>query len=272
MENGAGLKEIQEQFNFGNYIPEIISEAPPKGGYMNTPKDIVSKSNDFVRYRLISAYPKDPIAPRLFACMVSCCHNRKDEKLNPCNVHVKDFMPWSETGKDYAKIKNVMKVLRTMLVEVETDGEYVIDTLLDKRMVYNRKTGMVTAQLNPAFGGFFLNLYEKYTSYALIDFTSLRSYYSQRLFEIACSIAPQTEETFPLAKLQRMLDITKGSLLTYGNFKQKVLEPSKKEINENTGMKFDYDIKKMGRSVAFIIIKAQRKKTKFRNNKSARHP
>lgn len=257
MENGASSKEEQKQFDFKAEVIETTEVLPSHTQLKFTGKAI-TKRNDFIRYRLISPYGKDPIASRLFACIVSCCHSRQDSHLAPCNVAIKEFMPWTESGKDYARAKQAMKVLRSMMVEIETDGKYSLDTILSGPITYNRKTATITAELNSRLAVFFLQLFEQYTTFGLLEFTSLKTFYSQRLFEIACSIAPKNEEIFPLAKIHRMLDITQGAGLKFGYFKQKILEPAKREINKYTNIKFDYEPIKEGRAVVSIKIKARR--------------
>lgn len=203
---------------------------------------------------------KDPLANRLFAHIVSCLHNRKDQTLGLCEVKLKDVMTWADSEKDYERVKKAVQVLGTSVVEVENKNEkiYQLKRLFGDDITYYGKKGIIRTELNPTLKDFFLNLHEYYTTYGLMEFSSLRSFYSQRLFEIACSIKPKFEETFTLRKLQHMLDITEGSLLTYGNFKQKVLEPAKKEIIKYTNMKFDYEPIKEGRAIAEVKIKARR--------------
>lgn len=255
-----GFEERQKELDFGDlkvYLIETLDDLP-NHFQLKIPGEAVAKRNDFIRYRLVSPYGKDPLASRLFACIVACCHSRKDSHLTPCNVAVKEFMPWTESGKDYTRAKQAMKSLMAMMVEIETENKYRIEPLVYGGITYNRKTAVITTELNPRLAVFFLQLFEKYTTFGLLEFASLKTFYSQRLFEIACSIAPQKEEIFPLSKLQRMLDITQGTLLRFSNFKQKVLEPTKKEINKYTNVKFDYEPIKEGRAVAYIKIKARR--------------
>lgn len=251
------MPEIQPKSSFNDLeVTEAVENLP--GHYqLKFPGNIVAKRNDFVRYRVFIQGGKDPIAYRLFAHIVACYHSKKDEEIGVCQVAVRDFMPDSG-GKDYARAKQAMRALKAMLVDLENPDEYEVDSVIYGPVKYNRSNGTVSAQLNPALKDFFLKLFEDYTTYGLLEFTSLRSFYSQRLFEIACSMRPKTAETFQLEKLQKMLDITAGSLVRYSDFKRWVLEPAKKEINKYTNMKFDYEPIKDGRAVAFIKIKARR--------------
>lgn len=255
------LPEVQPECSFKDFDVIETVEDPPSHYQLKFPGDTVAKRNDFVRYRVFIQGGKDPIAYRLFAHIVACYHNKKDEDLGICQVAVRDFMPDSG-GKDYARAKQAMRALKAMLVDLENPDEYEVDSVIYGPVKYNRSNGTVSAQLNPALKDFFLKLFEDYTTYGLLEFTSLRSFYSQRLFEIACSIRPKTVEIFPLNKLQKMLDITTGSLVRYSDFKRWVLEPAKKEINKYTNMKFDYESIKNGRAVAKIKIKARRMNTK----------
>lgn len=254
--------EIQTELNFGNFEVIETAEDPPGHFQLKFPGDTIAKSNDFIRYRIfMNGSPKkgkDPIAFRLFAHFVACLHSKKDDELdNSCEVRVKDFMP-DAGGKDYTRAREALIALGSMMVERYNEKEQTIDLIFERQLRYNRVKGTVRAKLNPDLKHFFLKLYEHYTTYGLLEFSGLRSFYSQRLFEIACSIHPKNQETFSLQELQHMLDITKGSALQYGYFKQKILAPSKKEINAKTNIKFDYEPIKEGRAVAYIKIKAKR--------------
>lgn len=253
------LSTSQTELDFEKFeIVEIQDAELPEPFQLKFPGDTVTKRNDFTRYRLIMPYGKDPLANRLFACIVACYHNRKDKTLGECQVHVKEFMPWTNSAKDYTRVKQAMRALKSMLVELEVENKYKVDSILSGPITYYRKKAIIEAELNPRLADFFINLFEHYTAYGLLEFTSLKSFYSQRLFEIACSISHYKEEIFPLRKLQRMLDITEGSLLKYYEFKRWVLEPVKKEINANTNLKFNYEAIKVGRAVEHIKIKARR--------------
>lgn len=253
-----GIPEFQPELGFQKFDIVEVKDELPKPFQLKFPGDTVTKRNDFTRYRLIMPYGKDPLANRLFACIVACCHNRKDKTLGECQVHVKDFMPWTNSAKDYTRVKQAMRALKSMLVELEIEDKYKVDSVISGPITYYRKKATVEAELNPKLADFFINLFEHYTAYGLLEFTSLRTFYSQRLFEIACSVSHHREEIFPLQQLQRMLDVTEGSLLKYYDFKRWILEPAKKEINKETNLKFDYEAIKTGRAVTDIKIKARR--------------
>lgn len=252
------LSEFQPNLEFEKFEVVETTESPPAHFQLKFHGDTVTKRNDFTRYRLIMPYGKDPLANRLFACIVACCHNRKDKALSECQIHVKEFMPWTNSAKDYTRVKQAMRALKSMLVEMEVEDKYKVDSIISGPITYYRKKSIIEAELNPKLADFFLNLFEHYTAYGLLEFTSLKTFYSQRLFEIACSVNHHREEIFSLHKLQYMLDITQGSALQYGYFKQKILDPAKREINKYTNLKFDYEPIKIGRATAYIKIKAKR--------------
>lgn len=253
----AGLPEVQQFFSFGGLDVVETAEKLLPPFQLKFAGETVAKRNDFIRCRVFMRGGKDPIAYRLFAHFVAALHSRKDDEMGYCQVKVRDFMPDSG-GKDYSRAREAMLALTSLVVERHTNERQVIDIVFSGSFVYDRSNGTVTAKLNPELKPFFLKLYENYTTYGLLEFTGLSSFYSQRLFEIACSMKPKTEETFPLRELQRMLNVIDGTMLRYSNFKQKALEPAKKEINDKTNVKFDYVPIKNGRSVAEIRIKARR--------------
>lgn len=254
-----GLSEIQEEFNFGDFKANVIETTEDMPGHfqLKIPGDTVAKQNDFVRFRFFMRGGKDPIAYRLFAHFVACLHNRKDDEMGFCEIKVREFMP-NSSGADYVRARQAMEALASLIVEQHDNEKQIINLVFENELCYNRRKGTLIAKLNPNLKRFFLQLYENYITYGLLEFSGLRSFYSQRLFEIACSIRPKPEEIFPLIKLQRMLDITEGSLLRYSDFKRWVLEAAKKDIHKYTNMKFDYVPIKEGRAVTYIKIKAKR--------------
>ena len=249
-----GLPEIQPELALGL----IETTEDPHGHYqLKFPGDTVAKSNEFIRYRVFMSAGKDPIAYRLLAHFIAGLHSKKDDEMGYCLVKVRDFMP-NSSGADYARAREAMIALASLMVERYNEEQQHIDLVFSGSFCYNRTNGTVRARLNPELKAYFLKLYQDYATYGLLEFNNLRSFYSQRLFEVACSIRPKSEEIFPLAKLQRMLNITQGSMLNYADFKRRALEPAKKEINKYTNMKFDYEAIKESRAVAYIKIKAKR--------------
>lgn len=256
----AGLAEFQPEFPDFDILE---TEENPPGHFQIKIHlgDTVSKLNEAVRYRVFANGITDPLAYRLFNCFVSCFHSRKDKEFIPAQVAVTDFMPWYDGSVTHrTRVKQAMRALKGLMIECDySNNDCDVDNLIVGPVRYSDSKKIITAELNPRLKGYFLLLYQNYTTYGLLEFNGLKTFYTQRLFEIGCSV--NVSEVFLLENLQRMLDINEfraPSLLRYADFKRRVLEPAKKEINAKTNLKFDYEAIRLGRSIGKIKIKARR--------------
>lgn len=69
-------------------------------------------------------------------------------------IAVRNFMP-NDSGADYTRAKQAMRALKAMLVDLETEDGYIVDSVLSGPVKYNRSNGTVSAQLNPVLKDFF---------------------------------------------------------------------------------------------------------------------
>lgn len=78
--------------------------------------------------------------------------------------------------------------------------------------------------------------------------TNLKSSYSIRIYELLKQFERLKVRTFTLEDLRLKLGAT-DVYPQYGNFKQRILNPSKKEINKKSDIQIDFEEIKQGRSV-----------------------
>jgi len=84
-----------------------------------------------------------------------------------------------------------------------------------------------------------------------------------------CQYASMGHTIITLEDLNTRLE-TPDSLKTYSNFKARVLETAKKEINEFTELNIEYKAIKIGRSVNDIKFSIKRKVEKVNTNSSSK--
>ena len=84
------------------------------------------------------------------------------------------------------------------------------------------------------------------------------SKYAKRLYALACQWRSIGKKRFEILELKKMLGLInkKGEeqFERISAFKSQVLDIAKKQINENTDIKFDYELTKKGRSFYWITI------------------
>ena len=112
--------------------------------------------------------------------------------------------------------------------------------------------GLVHISFNPLLENMLLNIEGGYTKYEWNFIQPLNKSHSIRLFEILKQYAPIGKRTIEIEELKKMLGIADKYKDGFGNFKRRVLEPAKKELNEETQLKFDYKPIKKGKSFKYI--------------------
>lgn len=127
--------------------------------------------------------------------------------------------------------------------------------------------------INPSFGGaikaqirfdedmrpYLLQLKNCYTKYELKYALSMRSKYGIRIYEILKSHENMHSVEFSLDDLKSRLNMADTNY-TFANFRIKVLEIAKKEINEKTDINISYSPTKTGRAVTGITFEIKSKK------------
>lgn len=220
---------------------------------LSTPGNLVKKSNTIVRTRLTV---KSVEASRILAHLIACI--RTDDKTldQAYKVPVKDLQPYVG-GENYRRIKSTCRELAAAFAETEEpdpDGPHPIFRARPFFTDILYKKGVITATFNPLMRLYLLELKGCFTTYNLAEYLSLPSLYSQRIFEIAKSLAnvKEGEAIVDMADLHRFLDTPKSFQSDFGQFRRRVLDKAYKDITEKTSFRFEWEPVKVGRSVEKI--------------------
>lgn len=125
---------------------------------------------------------------------------------------------------------------------------------------YLEGKGTIEIDLNPKALPIIENIKESgYTSIQLKSTLSMTSMYAKRIYALCCKWANVGYYEYSLEELQRILNLIdlKTGEVTYGrvyDFRKNVLDMAKSQINENTNIKFDYELKKKFRSRSFNYV------------------
>lgn len=113
---------------------------------------------------------------------------------------------------------------------------------------------MIEAKFNPEMKSFLLQLQDHYTLYNIIEFKLLSTGYSQRLYELLKSWSSKNTFTIDIAQLHKILLTSDSAKKNFGEFRRSILEPAQKEIIKKTGIRFEWEAIKKGRSVSEILF------------------
>lgn len=130
------------------------------------------------------------------------------------------------------------------------------------------KGGKIEVQISKMILPFYVELTSRYTEYSLLVAMSLKSKWSQRLYELCAQWRSAGGFQISVKELREMFKL-EGQYGMYASFKKKVLDVAQKEIKSlydkgQCDLYFNYSEKKDGRSVeslSFKIISKQEEET-----------
>ncbi|KFN04703.1 replication initiation protein [Bacillus clarus] len=219
--------------------------------------NIVSKSNT-----LIEANSRlNLVEQKMLLCLASNIEpNDRDFKTYTFPIkHFHDLLGLSGSTK-YSELSKITKELLSKVIEIRA-GEELIQVSWLSSAIYNRNKGTIDMRFDPLLKPFLLELSNKFTSYRLANVVKLKSTYAIRIYELLKQYEDLKERTISLENLRYYLDAM-DVYPNYANFKQRVLKPSQKELNQKTDISFEFEEIKLARKVQKIrfIIRSQKKK------------
>lgn len=126
-------------------------------------------------------------------------------------------------------------------------------------MEYKHTEGMIKVLVAPDLLPYIIGL-KQYTSFRLENILSLGSSHAIKLYQLLIQYKKIGERTVSLDDLRSILGISNSkSYLAYKGIKQRILEISKREINEKTDLTISYSEIKKGRKVDSVKFKITQK-------------
>lgn len=188
---------------------------------------------------------------------------REDKELKPYVITIKEFAQLLQIDESniykYADEITDDIIKNPVYVRQERQGKTVkwIKIPWVSRCEYNPDMG-IAIKLNDELKPFLINLKEHYTQYTLENILAMKSVYAIRIYEmlqskIMCKVLPRDGVNIVISvqELKECCDCT-DKYEEFSNFKIKVLDKAKNEINRVTMFKMDYSYIKKGRSVTGI--------------------
>lgn len=221
---------------------------------LTLPGEIVKKHNELVRSKINLS---GKTASRILACLVASIRQDETQFKETYTVPIKDYLPNEEGGMLYRQARAACKELAGATVETEwpdpenPGGDPIFHIMPFFTSIKYRK-GTVEARFNKEMSGLLLQLRACFTQYNLMEYLTLPSIYSQKLFEILKSWANAPEVILSVSDLHRLLDTPPSFRADFKAFRTRVLEKAQKDIQEKTSLRFQWEPVKAGRSVEAI--------------------
>lgn len=220
----------------------------------NLEKRKITKSNSLIEAR----YKLSLNEQRLILMYISLL-TPDYEDLPTVKLKVKDIVKALEINSEkyYTELKELLKKLRSRVLEIPTSTGYIITGWIDSARYYSKK-GEIVLRLSPELKPYLLKLKEAFTTYYLKNVLKLRSFYSIRIYELLKQYEALGKRIMSVEEFRQILKIDEGKYKKYSDLKRFVILPAQRELKQKTDIYFELNEKKIGRKVVeleFIIHK-----------------
>lgn len=244
------------------------------------PGELVKKDNELIRSK---TDVNNKTTARLLACFVAQLQETtaadfKQEYVLDIRRQIPVFQ--DTTGPQTNQIRVACKELAHAKVWIDknepnkkgTEDDFDIIPYFSK---LSYRAGKVYAKFNPEMKRFLLELKSFFTQYNLIEYLTLPSIYSQKLFELLKSWEGGNSKgfvEFSLFDLHEYLETPISLRADFAGFRRRILEKAEKDINK-TSLEFSWEAIKTGRavtSVRFLFRDIMREKVNAKKEQAAK--
>jgi plasmid replication initiation protein len=180
-------------------------------------------------------------------------------------IHVQDIELITGRKWNLKQLREATESIGSRMFEIETKDS-LEQIWLFSRVKYLLGTGSFTITLNPLASQYFFELKNHFTALQLKSVLNCSSKYAKRLYGIACQWRSVGSKRFEIEELKKMLGLIdkKGNeqFERVNDFKKYVLDIAKQQINENTDIEIDFELKKRGRSFHWVTLHINSQKFK----------
>ncbi|HBF7094791.1 TPA: replication initiation protein [Clostridioides difficile] len=227
---------------------------------------IVKKSNYFI---MNCKYDLSIQEQRIILTLASMIKST-DEEFKEYKFSTKEFKELLNLkGQSvYSEIPKITKKLLGKTLEIENEHETIqCGWIATARHL--KKEGFIILRISPDLKPYMLQLNTLYTSYRLKNVLSMKSKYSIRIYEILkChEFKQQSFIDISIDELRKLLK-AENIYPKYANFKQKILEVVKNELEEQTDISFNYEEFKTGRTITDLRIFIHKKNSLINTHSS----
>jgi len=219
---------------------------------MATNKQIVNKD-----YALINArYKLSNVQTKIILKIISLIKNKEDTDFMVYQLPLSIF-DFLTDNKNHERLKKECKRLMEKVLEIDTGNGWLL-THWFSSIEYKQKENIIEASIDPKLKPYLLQLKKNFKWYELNYVMKMESEYSIRIYEICKQYEKLGTRKIELQELYDTLQVPKSYRDKFKDFRVKVLEVSKKEINKYSDIEIDYIPKKRGRATYWIefVIKA----------------
>lgn len=220
----------------------------------------VSEDKQLKQHNLITTGRYDFSACQLDVMfMILAVLDEKQDPSIPYNIRVMDMELITGRKWNYQQLRESNDDLMGRVYEIDL-GDRLRTMLLFNAVDYVHGTGAFNVHINPLAREYFFELKNNFTLMGLKSLLLCSSKYAKRIYSICCRWRGMGGKEYSISEFKEMLGLIdpkgkeKEVYPNIADFKKKVLDVAKRQINENTDITFDYKLVKRGRAFEKIII------------------
>ncbi len=201
--------------------------------------------------------------------MLLACLNENDEQSKVYNIRVLDIELITGRKWNYQQVIKATEDLLGRVYEIQMP-QGLRQLVLFSYVQYLDGKGSFDIKINSDARQYFFELKNNFTLLELKSTLNLSSKYAKRIYGLACQWRSTGGHTYDLGEFKEILGLKdpKGiepeQYSKISSFKAYILDRAKKQINGNTDIVFDYELKKVrGRAVDTIVMFAGYTKPDF---------
>lgn len=221
---------------------------------------LVKKSNFFI---MNSSYDLSLEEQKIILALASMV-SPEDEEFKSYKFKISDFINLLGV-KDQSKYTQVPKLTKELMKKVFEiqEGNTLIQTAWLSGARYEKGTGVVELTFSAYLKPYMLKLNELFTKYRLVNILNMKSKYSIRIYEILKSNEFKEQKCLEieLAELRRLLK-AENIYPRYYDFKIKILNVAKSELERVSDIAFDFEEIRHAREVKSVRFKIRANKPK----------
>jgi len=180
--------------------------------------------------------------------------NADDEDFKTYKIRIRDIEEKTGSLKKNTRVKAMAKRLMSKPLVIENNiivNWFSMIKILD---------GELEVRFDPVLKPYLLKLKQKFVKLNLLELLKLKSVYAIRFYIFAKTYKNIGQIKFSVEELHNKLKTPKSYKKDFYDFKRKVLDVSRREINKKTDLKIDFEFKKSGRKVTDVILKIKNTK------------
>ena len=218
---------------------------------------VLQKSTGYIvqSNRLIEAHYRLTLQEKRLILWLIQAIGKDDIDFKKYHLKITDFAEMMELNPktQYKEMRRVTKALINRSIEIE-DKE--TNTLMQMAWLcfarWEHKKGLCSLEFHPELKPYLLQLKGHFTKIGFADLLNLKSAYSVRIFELLMQYEYYGKRNISIHDLRSLLGIHKEEYPFYANFKQRIIDKARYEINAKTEYEIDYEEIKESRKVSEI--------------------